>query len=310
MHSLESSDAVEGAETSVHNMEFVKDSDTANFVTDVLESSKQVPVIVDFWTPRSEHCKQLDFTLEKLVNEAGGAIRMVKINVDENQSLASEMGVQSVPAICAYKEGQPVDGFVGALTEIEIKIFIENLGTIPTLAETILATDLEVAKAALDANDFVAAAKGFGAVVQEDPDNLEAVAGLATIHIEINALDEARQTLNYVSPDKANDPILTAVWERLEQLEEIAVLDETDQILAILEENPDDHQVRYDLALELNEAGEHAQAVDHLIQIITRDNEWNENAARVQLLQLFDDWGPTDPMTIKGRRKLSLVLFS
>ncbi len=286
----------------------VTDSDTENFVTDVIEASKNVPVLVDFWAPWCGPCKQLGPALEKVVKEAGGAVRMVKINVDENQSLAGQMGVQSIPAVFAFKDGQPVDVFMGALPESELKAFIEKLGVAAPATQG--ESDLEAAREALANGDLQTAAQGFVAVLREDKENLEAVAGLATVHLEMDAPQEARQTIELLPANKQNDPVLAPVLARLELIEKTADLGETGELAAKIEQNPDDHQARYDLALLLNAAGDRADAVHHLTEIVKRDAGWNEGAARLQLLQFFDAWGPTDPMTIEGRRQLSLILFS
>jgi putative thioredoxin len=290
-----------------HGAGLIKDSDSANFVADVLEASREVPVIVDFWAPWCGPCKQLGPALEKVVREAGGAVRMVKVNVDENQSLAGQMGVQSIPAVFAFRDGIPVDGFMGALPESQIREFVEKIGGAAPAPEK---DALEEAREAREKGDLSAAMQSFAKVLELDSQNIEALAGMAEIYLEMNELEQARNILELVPESKRDDPLIKPLLSRIALEEKGGEAGEIGELSARLEKDPDDHQTRFDLALALNKAGDREDAIDHLVEIVRRKSDWSEGAARKQLLEFFEAWGANDPMTIEGRRRLSSVLFA
>ncbi|MDE2466394.1 MAG: thioredoxin [Alphaproteobacteria bacterium] len=289
---------------------YIKDSSLETFAADVLEASREVPVIVDFWAPWCGPCKQLTPMLEKLVAEAKGAVRLVKVNVDENQEIARQLRIQSIPTVYAFRNGQPVDGFMGAVPESQLRQFIEQLtgGAVGTAgAEDILAAAQEAA----NAGDLASAAQAFGAVLQDDPGNPKAVAGLARCYLTSGDVERARATLGLVRPDGAQDESIRAIDAEL-KLREAAVKAgaETEPLRARLAANANDHQARYDLALALDAAGDRQAAVEELLELTRRDRKWNDEAARKHLLTLFEAMGPADPRTLDGRRRLSSILFS
>ena len=290
---------------------FVKDSDIANFAADVLEASKETPVIVDFWAPWCGPCKTLGPILERAVSEANGAVRLVKINIDENQEIAQQLRIQSIPTVFAFKDGQPVDGFMGAIPESQISLFIQNLaGDAGAAAEAEGA--LELAGQALESGDISAAAQIFGQILQEDSGNPKAVAGLAKCYLSSGDLERARTTLGLVRPDAKEDESIRAVEAELALKEKSrsAGNTETDPLRARIEADPSDLQARYDLALALDGANDREGAIDQLLEIIKAEREWNDNAARNHLLTLFEAMGPADPRTAAARRRLSAILFS
>lgn len=289
--------------------ELVKESNTQNFMRDVIEPSRQQPVIVDFWAPWCGPCKQLGPALEKVVRQAGGKVRMVKINVDENQQLAQQMRIQSIPAVYAFVNGQPVDGFMGALPEGQIKQFVDRLSSQGSLAEEIEAAVAE-GRALLEQKDYQSAAQVFAQVLQVDREHAGAIAGLARCQLAAGDLENAKATLALVPPAKANDPEVLSVKAQLEMALNPVDVSEIGTLRAQIEKNPDDFQARMDLAVLLNGANERAEATDQLIFIIRKMRSWNEEAARKQLVKFFEAWGPKDEFTIAGRRKLSSVLFS
>jgi len=289
--------------------DLIKDSDTKNFVQDVIEPSRKQPVIVDFWAPWCGPCKQLGPMLEKVVKQANGKVRMVKINVDENQQLAGQLRIQSIPAVFAFVNGQPVDGFMGALPESQLKQFVDRLGGQGSMAEEIEAAVAD-ARQALEQKDYQSAAQIFASVLQADREHAGAIAGLARCQIAVGDLDNAQSTLALVPPSKANDPDVLSVKAVLDLELNPVDLSETETLKAAIAQNPDDFQARLDLAILLNGAGQRADATDQLIHVIRKKRDWNEEAARKQLVKFFEAWGPKDEFTIQGRRKLSSVLFS
>ncbi|MGL4528339.1 MAG: thioredoxin [Aestuariivirga sp.] len=289
--------------------ELVKDSDTKRFVADVIEASRKQPVIVDFWAPWCGPCKQLGPALEKVVRQANGKVRMVKINVDENQQLAAQMRVQSIPAVFAFVNGQPVDGFMGALPESQLKQFVDRLGGQGGMAEEIEAAVAE-ARLMMEQGDLQTAAQIFASVLQADREHAGALAGLARCQIAAGDLENARATLALVPPSKASDPDVLSATAALDLALNPVDLSEAATLRAAIDRNPDDFQARLDLAVLLNGAGERTEATEQLIYVIRKKRDWNEEAARKQLVKFFEAWGPKDEFTLAGRRKLSSLLFS
>jgi putative thioredoxin len=286
----------------------VKDATTQSFVKDVIEESRRQPVLVDFWAPWCTPCKQLGPVLEKAVRAAKGKVKLVKMNIDEHPAIPGQMGIQSIPAVIAFVNGQPADGFMGALPESQVVAFLERLTKDRIGGE---AKDLlEAADAALADGNPTGAADLFAQVLAEDSTNIHALGGLARCYVETGALDQARQTLAMVPESKRNEaPVAAAraALDLVEQAKSLGPLAELEQKVAA---NPLDHQARFDLALALNSKGQRLEALDQLISIVRRDRKWNDDGARKQLVQFFDAWGPTDEATIEGRKRLSSILFA
>jgi putative thioredoxin len=290
----------------------IKDSSTAGFAQDVIEASLSVPVIVDFWAPWCGPCKQLTPLLEKTVTAARGAVRMVKINIDENQDLAAQLRVQSIPTVYAFYQGRPVDAFQGALPESQIKSFIDRLAGSAGAAQGANPIDqaLEEAEAALEAGETGAASALFGQVLQHEAQNVRAVAGTIRCLLATGDHAGAKQTLDGLPEGLRKDPAFTPVAAALELAEAGADAGKVPDLMAQVAQNKDDHQARFDLAMALYAAGKPKEAADELLEIIRRDRSWNDDGARKQLVKFFEAWGATDPLTLQTRRQLSSLLFS
>jgi putative thioredoxin len=286
----------------------VKDTTTQAFVKDVIEESKRQPVLVDFWAPWCGPCKQLTPVLEKAVKAAKGKVKLVKMNIDDHPAIPGQMGIQSIPAVIAFVNGQPADGFMGALPESQVVAFLERLTKDRIGGE---AQDLlKAADAALAEGDAAGAAQMYADVLAEDNTSVPALGGLARAYVETGALEQARQTLAMVPEAKQNDSAVAAARAALEIAEQAKTLGPLSELEQKVAANPLDHQARFDLALALNGKGQRADALEHLITIVKRDRKWNDDGARRQLVQFFDAWGPTDEATIEGRKRLSSILFA
>ena len=288
--------------------DLVKDTTTQAFMKDVIEESKRQPVLVDFWAPWCGPCKQLTPVLEKAVRAAKGKVRLVKMNIDEHPAIPGQLGIQSIPAVIAFSNGQPVDGFMGALPESQITEFLERLtkGKIAPDDQDLL----KAADTALGDGDAATAAQLYGQLLQEDGKNVHALAGLARCYVETGALEQAKQTLAMVPEAKQNEAPVAAARAALEVAEQAKSLGPLAELEAKVSANPLDHQARFDLALALNAKGKREEAANHLLDIVRRDRKWNDDGARKQLVQFFEAWGFTDPAAVEGRKRLSSILFS
>jgi len=285
----------------------IKDTTTKDFMRDVIEASRDVPVLVDFWAPWCGPCRQLTPILEKAVRGARGAVKLVKLNIDEHPQIPGQMGVQSIPAVFAFQDGRPVDGFMGALPESRVKDFIARLvGD----ASADSAAELEAAEAALAAGDANSAAQAFAEILQKDAENAAAAAGLAKCYIKTGDLTRAEQTLALVPPAKSESAPVASARAALELARKGSQTGDVDSLRAKLAADPKDAQARFDLALALNAKGDRNGALDELLALVAKNRAWNDDEARKQLLQLFDAWGPSDPATLSGRQRLSSLLFA
>lgn len=296
-----------GAEQDVAPL-VVKDTTTATFSADVIQESRRQPVLVDFWAPWCGPCKQLAPALEKVVQGAGGRVKLVKMNIDDHPAIAGQLGIQSIPAVIAFKDGQPVDGFMGAIPESQIRDFIDKVAGKDGKAQ--LDEALAAAAQARDAGDPQTAADIFDAVLAQAPDNLDALAGLADILFEAGDNAGAEEVLSRAPVDKKDLPALAAVRAKLALAAQAASLGDPAEFERRLAADPNDHQARFDLAMIQNGLGQKAEAAENLLAIVKADRTWKEDGARAQLLLFFEAWGMADEATLAARRKLSSLLFS
>lgn len=289
--------------------EAVKDVSTATFMVDVVDASNDAPVVVDFWAPWCGPCRTLGPMLEKAVRETKGAVRMVKVNIDENPEIAQQMRIQSIPAVYAFKDGRPIDGFVGALPESQVKQFIKRLASAGA-AQSPIAEALAQAKAALAEGDLGTAGTFYRHILQHEPDNVDAIAGMARVLLADGKADKAQQLIDKLPADKASHPEVAAVKTAIELAAQASRSGDARALERKLEADPNDHQARFDLAMQRFGRGDREGAVDLLLDIVKRDRAWNEDGARKQLVKFFEAFGPTDPLTVSARRRLSTLLFS
>lgn len=287
---------------------YVKDGSDATFMEDVIDASNDVPVIVDFWAPWCGPCKTLTPALEQAVNAAGGKVRMVKINVDENPQIAAQARVQSIPTVYAFSKGKPVNGFQGAIPPAEVKAFVDGL--VSGEDDGGLAAALEEAEAILAQGDAASAAEIFAAILGEEPANAAAYGGLARAHLALGNLDQAEALLANAPAEIASAKELEAARAKIALARQTAEAGPADALRAKVEADPDDHQARFDYAQALYGAGNAEAAIDELLEIFRRDREWNDGAAKTQLFTIFDALEPKDPVAQKGRRKLSSMIFA
>ena len=289
----------------------VKEVSEATFMQDVVEASKERPVIVDFWAPWCGPCKTLGPQLEEAVRAANGAVTMAKVNVDENQAIAGQMQVQSIPTVFAFSNGQPVDGFQGAVSASEIKAFVDrvvaaNGGEVESGLDSAVAS----AEQMLDDGDFEAAIETFSAILEEDANNINSYIGLIKCHIAVGDLDQAEAILNGIPLEISQSPEIEAVHAQIELAKQARDAGPINELALLVEKNPDDNDARFKLAQALHGAGQVEDAVDQLLELFKRDREWNDGAAKAQLFTIFEALEPNNEIVLNGRRKLSSLIFA
>jgi putative thioredoxin len=297
-------------EAAVATGDVIRDTTTAAFPADVIAESKNQPVLVDFWAPWCGPCKQLTPILEKAVRAAAGRVKLVKMNIDDHPAIAGQLGIQSIPAVIAFADGKPVDGFMGALPESKVAEFIDKIASPDGGRDEAIKEALGTAVQMAEAGNFEQAAQIYSAILGEVPDHVAALAGLANCLIELGDIQAAQATLESVPSAGREDAGVRAAQAKITLALQVAGLGDASALEARLKANPADHQARYDLAMILNAKDQRDAAADHLLAIMKADRTWNDDGARKQLLQFFDAWGAGDPASMSARRKLSSLLFS
>ena len=289
----------------------IKEVSEATFMQDVVEASKEKPVIVDFWAPWCGPCKTLGPQLEEAVNSANGAVTMAKVNVDENQMIAGQMQVQSIPTVFAFVDGQPVDGFQGAVSASEIKAFVERVVVAHGgEAESGLDSAVASAEQMLEEGELEAAIETFSAILQEDTNNLKSFIGLIKAHLALGELDQAEAILNGMPSEISPNTEVESLYAQIELAKQALDAGPINELTQLVDQNSDDHESRFRLAQALHGAGQVEDAVNHLLELFKRDREWNDGAAKSQLFVIFEALEPNDVIVLNGRRKLSSLIFA
>ncbi|MAN75061.1 MAG: thioredoxin [Henriciella sp.] len=287
----------------------IKDATDQSFMADVIEASKEAPVLVDFWAPWCGPCKSLTPVLEKVVNEQQGKVKLVKVNIDENPGVAGQLGVRSIPAVFAFENGRPVDAFQGALPEGQLKQFVEKLLGGTDEGQQIQEA-IEHADKLLQSGDAGQAAQIYSAIIERDQKNIAAIAGLARCYLANDDPDRAAQILDMAGPDRQMDPAIKSVRTAIELMADAPKDSELDELMEKVTNDRSNHALRFELAEELMARGKNKEAADHLLRILSDDLNWEEGKAKAKLLELFEAAGPKDPATIEGRRRLSSLMFA